>query len=124
MVSKKKFVEIDEKYVDQKNHQMLTYIGPNREGIRQKYLFQFFNIYFKKIVGRSSQKKDCFLAEVKKSLQPTKTLAPPPPHISNGVSLTPERLNYVTVFSVKAVLPWKLQLRLEIQVKCRLPNIF
>ena len=30
----------------------------------------------KKIVGRSSQKK-CFLVEVKKRLQPTKTLAAP-----------------------------------------------
>ena len=63
----------------------------------------------------------------KKSLQRTKTLAPPPPpHISNGSSLTPERLNYVTVFSVsvKAMLPWKLQLRLEIQVQCRMLNIF
>ena len=50
-----------------------------------------------------------------------KTLATP--HISNGAFLTPERLNYVTVFSVKAVLPWKLQLRLEIQVQCRLLNI-
>ena len=47
-----------------------------------------------------------------------------PTPISNVSSSTPERLNYVTVFSVKAVLPWKLQLRLEIQVQCRLLNIF
>ena len=38
----------------------------------------------------------------KKSLTPTKTLGPPP-HVSNGASLSPERLNDVTVFSVKAV---------------------
>ena len=117
MWSEKKFVvEIDEKYVDQKNHHMLTYI------IGKAY---DKNIYFssatkilKKNVGRSSQKKS-FLAEVKKTT--TKTLAAP--HISNDAFLTPERLNYVTVFSVKAVLPWKLQLGLEIRVQCRLPYI-
>ena len=66
-----------------------------------------------KKVSDVTKKKYCFLEEVKTSLQSTKTLAP-----------LPERLNYVTVFSVKAVLPWKLQLRLEIQVQCRLLNIF
>ena len=29
---------------------------------------------------------------------PSKNSSPPPPHISNGASLTPERLNDVTVF--------------------------
>ena len=47
-----------------------------------------------------------------------------PTPISNGAFLSPERLNYVTVFSVKAVLLWKFQLRLEIQVQWRLLNIF
>ena len=85
------------------------------------------NIYFssatkiKKKLSDVHHKKKSFLVEVKKKLQPTKTLAAP--HISNGASLTPKRLNYVTVLSVKAVLPWKLQLRFEIQVQCRLLNI-
>ena len=78
-------VEIDEKYVDQKNHQMvITYI------IRKAY---DKNIYFS--FSTKIEKNNCrtFI---------TKTL---PPHISNGASLTPERLNYFTVLSVKAVLP-------------------
>ena len=62
---KKNFVvEINEKYVDQKKHQIVTYIIGKAYGK---------NIYFssstkikKKIVRRSSQKKDCFFAEVKK----------------------------------------------------------
>ena len=88
------------------------------------------NIYFssatkikKKIVGRSSRKKNLFSCGDKKKFATNKNSSPPT-HISNGSSLIPERLNYVTVFSVKAVLPWKLQLRLEIQVRCRLLNIF
>ena len=110
---KNKFVvEIDEKYVEQKNHQMVTYIIGKAY---DKNIYFSFATKIKKNCRTFITKKS-FLAEVKKRLQPTKTLAAP--HISNGAFLTPERLNYVTVFSVKAVLPWKLQLRLEIQVQC------
>ena len=83
------------------------------------------NIYFssatkiKKNVGRSSQEKS-FLAKVKKKFATNKNSSPPP---HGSAFVTPERLNYVTVFAVKAVSPWKLQLRLEIQVQCRLLNI-
>ena len=85
---------------------MVTYII--RKAYDKNINFSFSTKILKKIVGRSSQKKICYLAEEKKSLQRTKSLAPT--HISNGACLTPERLNYVTVFSVKAVLPWDLQL--------------
>ena len=95
---KKKFVvEIDEKYVNKKNHQMVTGNVHNREGIRQKYIFQFFNLQWKlkNIVGRSSCRGKG------KRLQTTKTLAPPP-HIYNGASLTPEDWMMSLFFSVKA----------------------
>ena len=112
MWSEKKFVvEIDEKYVDEKNHQMVTYI------IGKAY---DKNIYFSSATKIKKKLSDV-LAEVKKKVATKKNLAAP--HISNDTLLTPGRLNYVTVFSVKAVLPWKLQLRLEIQVQCRLLNI-
>ena len=90
----------------------------------RKYISVLQQKFKKKLSDIHHKKKFVFCGGKKKSLQPTKTLAPPPPHISNGASLTPERLNYVTVFSVKAVLPWKLQLRLEIRVQCRLLSIF
>ena len=68
---KKKFVvEIDEKYVDQKKHQMVTYI------IGKAYIKN-------KLSDVDRQKKDCFLSEVKKSLQATKTPQPPPPPDTN-----------------------------------------
>ena len=82
---KKKFVvEIDEKYVDQKKHQMVTYIigkAYDKKCLRR-------NIK-KKLSDVDRQKKNCFPLEVKKKLQATKTLAtpPPPPQISNGASL-------------------------------------
>ena len=73
---KKKFVvEIDEKYVDQNKHQMVTYI------IGKAYDKKFLprNIK-KKLSDVDCQKKILFsLIVKKKSLQATKTLAPPPP---------------------------------------------
>ena len=75
MGKKKKFV--DEKDVDQEKHQNgnvhnliigETYDKNNR--------FHFFD----------EKKEDCFLEEVKQTLQGTKTPAPPP-QISNGASL-------------------------------------
>ena len=77
MGRKKKFVvEIDEKYVDQEKQQMVTYI------IGEAYDKKFpqRNIK-KKLSDVVRQKKNCFLSEVKKNLQATKTLAPPPPYI-------------------------------------------
>ena len=73
---KKQFVvEIDEKYVDQKNHQMLTYIIGKAYDKKKDISF-----LRRQIVRRwLPKKKDCFLVEAKKSLQATKTLAPPPP---------------------------------------------
>ena len=112
MWSEKKFVvEIDEKYFDQKKHQIVTYkIGKAYD----KYIyFSSSTKIKKKIVGRSSQKKRLFSCGGKKKVANNTKSSPTP--ISNGSSLTPERLNYVTVFSVEAVLPWKLQLRLEIK---------
>ena len=73
---KKMFVvEIDEKYVDQKKHQMVTYI------IGKAYDKKFLRHNIKKKnVGRSSPKKSLFsTGGKKKSLQATKTLGPPPP---------------------------------------------
>ena len=69
--------------------------------IDEKYVDQ------KIIFGRPSQKKK-FSCGGKKKFATNKNSI-------YGAFLTP-----VTVFSVKAVLPWKLQLRLEIQVQCRL----
>ena len=80
------------------------------------------NMLTRKQLSDVHHKKKSFLAEVKKNAT-NKNSSRARPHISDGAFLTPERLNYVTVFSVKAVLPWKLQLRLEIQVQCRLLNM-
>ena len=53
---KKKFVvEIDEKYVDQKNYQMVTYIIG--QAYDKKRYFGSSTKHKKKIVGRSSPKK-------------------------------------------------------------------
>ena len=50
MWAKKKFVvKIDEIYVDQKKHQMVTYMDANTESIRQK---NSLTKHKKKIVGR------------------------------------------------------------------------
>ena len=74
MSRKKKFVvEIDDKYVDQKKHQMVMYI------IGKAYDKKFLRHNIKKIAGRWSPKKSLFsTGSKKKSLQATKTLAPPP----------------------------------------------
>ena len=80
MGRKKKFaVEIDEKYVDQKKHQMVTYI------IGKAYDKKILRRNIKKKLSDVDRpKKRLFSLEgkkVKKSLQATKTLAPPPPDI-------------------------------------------
>ena len=83
MSRKKKFVvEIDEKYVDQKKHQMVTYI------IGKAYDKKFIRHNMKKkIVGRWSPEKNLFsTGGKKKSLQTTKTLGLP--QISNAASPT------------------------------------
>ena len=50
-----------------------------------------------------AKKKIVFLQRQKKSLQPIQTQPPPPPpYIMVRPCMTPERLNDVTVFSVKA----------------------
>ena len=81
MGRKKKFVvESDEKYIDQKKHQMVTYI------IGKAYAKKILRKNIKKIVGSWTLSS---LGGKTKSLQVTKTLAPPPPpQISNGASLT------------------------------------
>ena len=94
------------KYVDQKKHQMVTYIiGIYISALQRKLKKQLSDVH---------HKKRLFSCGGKKKFATNKNCRPPPPHISNGASLTPEMLNYVTVFSVKAVLPWKCQLGLEI----------
>ena len=50
-------VHIDEKYVDPKKHQMVTYII-RIEGIQQKKMFNFFDKTKKNIVGRLSPEKN------------------------------------------------------------------
>ena len=56
MWAEKKFVvEINEKYVDQKNHQMVTYRYIIGKAYDKKYT-SFFRQNIKKVVGRSSQK--------------------------------------------------------------------
>ena len=74
---KKKIVEIDEKYVDQKKHQMVTYI------IGKAYDKKFLRRNIKKkLLDVDRQKKSLFsTGGKKKSLQATKTLGPPPPDI-------------------------------------------
>ena len=52
-------VEIDEKYIDQKKHQMVTYIIG--KAYDKKYLQR------NKLSDVDRQKKDCFLSEVKNS---------------------------------------------------------
>ena len=84
---RRKFVvEIYEKYVDQKNHQMVTHILG--KACNQKKIF-FFWRNIKKIVWRWSPKKRLFSRGGRtKSMQPTNALAPPPPpQISNGAFL-------------------------------------
>ena len=84
MGRKKKFVvEIAGKYVDKKKHQMVTYIIG--KAYDQKILQRNMK---EKLSDVNHQKKACFPPGVKKCLQATKTLAPPPPQISNGASLT------------------------------------
>ena len=52
----------------------------------------------KKLLDVDCQKKYCFLSEVKKSLQATKTLGPPPPpQISNGASLRGQNIKFVII---------------------------
>ena len=75
--SEKKFVEnvveIDEKYVDREKHQMVTYI------IGKAYNKKFLRRNIKKKLSDvDRRKKNFFLSGVKKRLQATKTLAPPP----------------------------------------------
>ena len=80
MGRKKKFVvEIDEKYVDQKNHQMLTYII-GKAYDKKNILFFRRNIK-KKLSDVDRKKKDCFLADVKKKIASNKNSSPPPPDI-------------------------------------------
>ena len=68
MWAEKKFVvEIYEKYVDQKKHRMVTYI--------------IGKAYDKKVLQRNIKKNCRTLIAKKKSLQATKTLAPPPSNI-------------------------------------------
>ena len=76
---KKQFVvEIDEKYVDQKKHQMVTYI------IGKAYDKKYLRL---NIVGRwSPKKKDCFLSGGNKKVCKQQKLYPPL-QISNGASL-------------------------------------
>ena len=63
---KKIVVEIYEKYVDQKNHQMLTYIiGKVYD---KKRYFISSTKHKKKLSDVDRQKKDRFLAEVKKKV--------------------------------------------------------
>ena len=63
---KKKFVfEIDEKYVDQKKHQMVTYIIG--QAYDKKNDISFLRRNIKKLLDVNRQKKDYFLAELKKS---------------------------------------------------------
>ena len=70
MGRKKQFVvEIDEKYVDQKKHQMVPYI------IGKAYDKKYLRL---NIVGRwSPKKKDCFLLEVIKKFASNKNSSPP-----------------------------------------------
>ena len=87
MWQKKKFVvKIDEKYVDHKNHQMLTYIIG--KAYDKKNIFNFFDETLKKKLSDvDRKKKDCFLTEVKKFASNKNSSPPPPPQISNGASL-------------------------------------
>ena len=88
---KKKFVENagrKKSLLSKLMKNMLTKKTPNgnvhnRESIRQKN----YSTKHKKKNCRTliAKKKNCFLSEVKTSLQATKTLAPPP-QISNGAS--------------------------------------
>ena len=75
MGRKKKFVaEIDEKYVDQEKHQVVTYI------IGKAYDKTFLRRNIKKKLSDVDRQKKMFsLGGKKKSLQATKTLGPPPP---------------------------------------------
>ena len=84
MGRKKKFVvEIDEKYVDQKKHQMVTYI------IGKAYDKKILQRNIKKIVGRWSPKKSLFSngSKKKKIASNKNSSPPPPPQISNIASL-------------------------------------
>ena len=88
MWAEKKFVfENDEKYVDQKKHQMVTYI------IGKAYNKKFLRRNIKKKLSDiDRQEKNLFsLGGKTKSLQATKTLCPSP-QISNSASLTASTL--------------------------------
>ena len=73
-------VEIDEKNVDQKKHQMLTYVIG--KAYDKKRYFISSTKHKKKLSDVDREKKRLFSRlGKKKSLQATKTLAPPPPDI-------------------------------------------
>ena len=81
---KKKFVvEIDEKYVDQKKHQMVTYI------IGKAYDKKFCDKTYKKKLSDVdiAKKKLVFHRRWKKKFASNKNSSAPPPQISNGASL-------------------------------------
>ena len=50
----------------------------NRAGTQQQNIFHYFNETLKKIVGRSSHKKDCYLLEMKKKPLASPHISPPP----------------------------------------------
>ena len=81
---KKKFVvKNDEKYVDQKKKQMVTYIIG--KAYHKKCLRRDIKKNCRTLIAK---KKDCFLSEVKKKFASNKNSSPPPPpQISNGASL-------------------------------------
>ena len=140
MSRKKKFVvEIDEKYVDKKKHQMVTYIIGKAYG--KKFLRH--NIK-KKLSDVDRQKKSLFSTGGKKiNLQATKTLAPPPPDIKWCVpnqllkinyALNPETLNPLNPYDASRhhfaslkndLLSWKLSIsEKKISRKCLLITIY
>ena len=82
-VGKKIVVEIDEKYVDQKKHQMVTYIIG--KAYDKKILRR--NIK-KKLLDDDRQKKDCFFSGGRKKKFASNKNSSPPPQICNGASLT------------------------------------
>ena len=89
--SEKKDVDgIYEKFVD---HKPPNGDVQNKEGIRQNLIFPVFN-EAEKSLSEVHRLKKCFLAEIKKALQPTKTIPPPlyvsmvrPVHVAHTCSL-------------------------------------
>ena len=79
MLAEKKslFIEIDEKYVDQKKHRMVTYIIGKAQ--QKKHISFFWRNIKKKIVGRWSQKKKLFPRGGKKKFASNKNSSSPPP---------------------------------------------